>query len=173
MGSRKIMKSQVDRVITSETLSHMAEEIRHAQVLKILALKFSQQQLSTYHDEHLLCGGEAKAYIQTVDRAAEAALQHASLQKITHSNELNYLFTTLLVEERAAQLYPLYNEVLGNLGHPNKLQGIVREEQQHLDTVTAHLKTYCIHDQLPALRQIEIEAFDRWQQAILQRLASC
>src|SRR5690348_7777093 len=108
IGARKIVKSQVDRNITEELLGHITEEIRHAQVLKHLSLKLSSDSLSTYQDQHLLCGSEAKAYIQTVDHSVEKLL--------TKKNEwMNYLLTTLVIEERASRAYPIYNDYLGKL----------------------------------------------------------
>lgn len=166
IGTRKIIKSQVDRDLTEEMLAHIAEEIRHAQVLKLLALKLSDRQLTSYNDDHLLCGAEGKAYIQTIDRAAEKALPQKDVW-------MNYLLTTLLIEERASAVYPIYNSFLSQLGFPNKLIGIIRDEDKHLVAVLNHFKNIepDLDKKLVQLRELETVAFNQFMGAILARLS--
>lgn len=166
IGSRKIIKSQIDREISEELLGHIAEEIRHAQLLKHLALKLSSGLLTSYRDEHLICGKESKLYFQTIDCAAEKALSKKNLH-------LNYLLTTLLIEERAAGVYPLYNDFLGRCGFLNKLNSIIRDEDKHLSTVKGQIEKSLegIVLNITYLRTLEKIAFDSFMDAILQRLS--
>lgn len=165
IGARKIVKSQIDRDLTEELLSHIAEEVRHSLVLKHLVLKLSENQFSSYEEAYLLGGIAGKAYIQTVDRAVENLLPKKNEWK-------NYLLTTLLVEERAASVYPIYNEHLARLNCGNKLISIIRDEDKHLQAVLGHLrKTEPEIDFLVGkLRSIESAAFEQFMNAVLSSL---
>ena len=155
MGARKIVKSQLERNIDSEVLAHMTEEIRHAQIFKKMALKLSDGHLKTYSDEYLLAGPEGRAYIQSVDQSVAAALQG-------ENSYLNYLLSTLLIEERANQVYPYYAELMEPLGFSGHLRTIMREEENHLDQIKEALlgSNKIMSQQLEALRMIEQQAFD-------------
>jgi hypothetical protein len=161
IGARKIFKSQIERTITEELLGHMAEEIRHAQVLKHLALKLSDGHLSTYQDEHLLAPNPGKAYMQIVDHSAQDVL----LQK---DEWLNYLITTLLVEERASNVYPTYNSFLGKLGYQNKLMSIIRDEDKHLKVVVQRLQETHpnLDERMDQLRSTESAMFYKFMDAV-------
>ena len=133
IGARKIMKSQEESRINPTILAHMTEEIRHAQILKKLAMKVGGESVKTYAEESLICGQEARAYIQAIDRAAEAVVG-------TKNSWVNYLLTTLVIEERAQELYPFYDDLLVPLGLGGPLRAIFREEEGHLEQVIAALK---------------------------------
>ena len=126
------MKSQREETISSQVLAHAAEEIRHAQTFKRLALKMSDGELDSYAEDHLLCGVQARQYMQAVDHEIAAVLNGTD-------GWVNYLLTTLLVEERAGLIYPHYDSILTELGYPAALQGIVREETMHLEQIRAEL----------------------------------
>lgn len=128
IGARKIMKSQDESKITPQLLAHMAEEIRHAQILKNLALRMSKGLLTHYSEEHTLCKKSATAYIQNIDWDVAVIFP-------IPNPWANYLGTTLLIEERANQIYPFYEEVLTELGFKGFLKKIFLEERSHLDTV--------------------------------------
>jgi len=132
MGARKILKSQREEKISAQVLAHAAEEIRHAQTFKKLALKMSSGNLSSYSEDHLLCGKEAKEYFQTLDKAVH--------DEIGEDAFANYLYTTLLIEERANQVYPVYEPVLARAGFPGVLAGIVKEEDAHLREILTALQ---------------------------------
>jgi hypothetical protein len=168
IGARKILKSQPAAGFTVELLAHVSEEIRHAHVLKRLALKLHPA-LETYAPGFLLAPAAASGYMQAVDRAAEADL---ALSGGGAQPWVNYLYTTLLVEERAGGFYPAYAERLAPLGHAGVIQGILREEENHLRQVVDHL----LHDdpegraRLNRLRAVETGAFEKWL-AELQKAA--
>jgi rubrerythrin len=132
MGARKILKSQREEKISSQVLAHAAEEIRHAQTFKRLALKMSSGKLSSYSEDHLLCGKEAREYFQSLDQAVHA--------EIGEDSYTNYLFTTLLIEERANLVYPIYEPVLARAGYPGVLKAIVKEEDAHLKDILTSLQ---------------------------------
>lgn len=167
IGSRKIVKSQTDRELNAEVLSHIAEEIRHSLVLKNLALKLSSGELISYSDDHLLCGSAGKLYIQTVDKEAQRLLPES-----VSNPWVNYLLTTLLVEERASQIYPIYDAWLENLGQAGKFKSIIRDEDRHLQVVSDHLEANQVsqNSYMNELRTIESHAFNRFMDSILMTL---
>ena len=133
----------------------MTEEIRHAQIFKKMALKLSEGRLKTYCDDYLLAGPEGRAYIQSVDQSIAAALQG-------QDSYLNYLLSTLLIEERSNEVYPFFAELLEPLGFGGHLRAILREEENHLDQIKQALlgSEKIKSQQLDALRMIEQQAFD-------------
>ncbi len=155
MGARKIVKSQLEKNVDAEVLAHMTEEIRHAQIFKKMALKLSNKKLKTYADEHLLAGGAGRAYIQSVDQSIAAALNG-------ENSYFNYLLSTLLIEERANEIYPYYEKLLEPLGFGGYIRGILREEENHLEQIKNHLENspQFSSQKLDALRMIEQRAFD-------------
>ena len=166
IGARKIFKSQDEKSLTAEILGHAAEEIRHAQTLKRIALKMSSGQLETYSDEDLLCGKEARIYIQSIDYGVEKILGHKP------ETGINYLLTTLLLEERANQVYPFYENVLAKAGFPGVLKAIVREEDNHLKAVVNGLKdaSGLTSEDLAQLRAMEEREFTKFLESILNTL---
>ena len=153
MGARKILKSQRAETISYEILAHTSEEIRHAQMLKKLSLKLSEGKLEDYSSENLLCGAEGARYFQTIDTAAFKALGHPDPW-------VNYLLTTLLIEERANSIYPHY-AALPKAELASIFKGIVREEDTHLQDILVQIRKRqdISNDFLQKLRRIEDEAF--------------
>lgn len=134
IGARKIMKSLQEESVSPSVLSHATEEIRHAQIIKKLAIKLGGKAVLTYKPEALLCGVEARNYIHGIDYKAQEVLGGET------ESWRNYLLTTLIVEERAQELYPFYDSVLMQIGMAGPLQSIVREEVGHLEDVIEKLK---------------------------------
>lgn len=134
IGVRKILKSQPAETLSAEMLEHVLEEARHAYVLKRLALRIGGEAVATYAAPALLCGEEARRYIQTLDRSAELDIKESRLPA-GGASSINYLYTTLLIEERAGAAYLLYEPLLAQIGMGGVLAGIVREEQGHLSAV--------------------------------------
>ena len=125
VGARKILKSQRAADVTLDTLAHAAEEIRHAALLKRLALTLSDGALVTWEDDALLCGPEGRAYFQGLDASCAAALG-------VPDPAANYALTTLIVEERATTLYPVWADLLDRLEVNHRLRALIREEDGHL-----------------------------------------
>ncbi len=165
MGARKIMKSQHEESISAEVLAHMAEEIRHAQVFKKMALKLSEGRLVTYDEEYLLAGNEARAYIQTVDQGVAGVLKK-------QDSYFNYLLSTLLIEERANKVYPFYAQLLEPYGFATHIQKILREEEHHLKEIEDSLKERqgLSSQQMEHLRELESKAFMALIEAVCQHL---
>jgi rubrerythrin len=176
MGARKILKSQKEEKMCSQVLAHAAEEIRHAQSFKKLALKMSAGKLTSYSDDQLLCGKEAREYFQSLDQVV-----HEELGEDSYSN---YLYTTLLIEERANQVYPIYETVLARAGFPGVLKAIVREEDGHLKEILESLKDQDIQlarsgirskstltvDKMIEFRMFETAAFEKFISSVYRAL---
>lgn len=167
IGARKIMKSQQEDTITPTVLAHMTEEIRHAQILKKLAIKVGGAAVKTYAETSLLCGREGRAYIQGIDRKAQEVLGG-------EDTLANYLLTTLIVEERAQELYPLYDSLLQPLGLNGPLKAIFREEEEHLAQVIYMLKTksFCTEDKIDRVREVERVFFHSFFEAVARETHS-
>lgn len=154
IGARKIVKSQKESHITPTILGHMVEEIRHAQILKKLALRVAGSGVSSYREESLLCGREGRAYIQAIDQTAKDVVGEGN-------SWTNYLLTTLIVEERAQDLYPFYDELLCQLDLGGPLKAIVREEVGHLEQVQDYLSRENVDSRLiEQIRLVEKSFFD-------------
>lgn len=169
VGARKILKSQPAEVFTAQLLAHVQEEVRHALTLKKLALRLDPA-LDSYRPEHLLEPKAAERYIQAIDQAAadDLAGEAADARRAW----VNYLYTTLLIEERAGQFYPAYAPLLEKLGHGGWVEAIIRDEEGHLKQMVEAL-----HRDDPAgraryarLRAVEESAFAAWFESLERRV---
>ena len=162
MGARKIIKSQLERDIDSQVLAHITEEIRHAQIFKKMALKLSGGKLATYEDCHLLAGEQGRSYIQSVDRSVATALNH-------ENSRGNYLLSTLIIEERANQIYPFYAQLMKPLGFGPQISNIFQEEKHHLEQIRGQIMQSGQLDssQMEVLRIMEKEAFGAFMEAVV------
>jgi len=167
IGARKIMKSQDESRITPTVLAHMTEEIRHAQIVKKIAMKLGGESVRTYREDALVCGDEGRAYIQAIDRKAEEVLG-------VKDSWANYLLTTLIVEERAQELYPFYDSLLERQHLNGPFKTIFREEEEHLAQVTELLKTQarCTDAMIERVRDTEREYFSGFFEAVARELAA-
>ncbi len=138
IGSRKIIKSQNSSLINKEVLMHISEETRHAAYFKNLACKLSPSHTKTFEEKYLLKGKMAEQYFQNLDHYAEKHLKadFSDSQGVF----LNYLYTTYMIEERAVEVYTLYNTFLKQNGFSFNLDFVLKEEGGHLKEVTTRLK---------------------------------
>jgi hypothetical protein len=165
IGTRKILKSQDAPSMTLSLLAHIQEEIRHAQMLKKLALDLSHGELTTYSEDHLFCGKEAREYFQTIDLESKKTLQESKTFQ-------NYLLTTFLIEERAKKLYPVYERALETSGYAPVIRAILRDEENHLREVSEELKIPQENTSslILGLREVEGTAFQKYLQAMSAEL---
>jgi hypothetical protein len=172
IGVRKILKSQPAASLSAEMLEHILEEARHAAILKRLALRVGGAAVADYGAPALLCGEEARRYIQTLDRGAAIDLRESGFPAIAPA--VNYLYTTLLIEERAGRVYPVYEPLLAALGLGGVLAGIVREEEGHLSAVMRRVvqEDSGHPTRLERLRRTEQRAFAALRHALEREVAS-
>lgn len=154
VGFRKIVKSQRAEFLTAVILGHACEEGRHALGLKKLAVKLGGAEFDSYAPEVLLCGEEAVAYFQDLDKACDAAFADRSGEE---RGKLTYGYVTWLVERRALDVYQTYRKALGESEIARKLGGLLAEETKHLADVEALL--HAGDPEFPA-RSKEFEAIE-------------
>jgi rubrerythrin len=163
IGARKILKSQPQESIDATVLAHVTEELRHAQVLKRIALKKAPDVCQTYQPEALFCGQEAVRYFQNLDHAVEEILGE---ENRWHA----YLLTTMLIEQRATAFYKAFEAVLSEMGD-TVFRGILIEEEKHLHDVADLLaKVPGGNEKVAALKAMEEREFAQLMQAFESRL---
>lgn len=171
IGFRKIVKSQAAESLSLETLGHAVEEGRHALKLKRLAVKIGGSVFDSYQPERLLCGAEAEAYFQNLDRHCESVfVDFSSSQRA----RLTYLYVTLLVELRALEVYGLYQKFLHARRLPLFLQGLLKEEEGHLRSVESELqrKDPQFSHRLSEIKKVEEKLYQDFVRALANRLPS-
>jgi len=132
VGFRKIVKSQRAEDLTAAILGHACEEGRHALGLKKLAIKLGGAHFDSYAPEALLCGEEAEAYFQDLDKACDEAFAGRSEAE---RGKLTYSYVTWLVERWALDVYQVCKRALGETEIARKLGGLLAEETKHLADV--------------------------------------
>jgi hypothetical protein len=137
VGFRKIVKSQRAEALTAAILGHACEEGRHALGLKRLAVKLGGIDFDSYCPEVLLCGAEAEAYMQDLDKSCDEAFADRSEAERAR---LTYGYVTWLIERRALAVYKTYKRALGDSEIARKLGSILAEEVKHLADVEALLR---------------------------------
>jgi hypothetical protein len=137
IGFRKIVKSQRAETLSAAILGHACEEGRHALALKRLAVKLGGIDFDSYRPEVLLCGAEAEAYIQDLDKSSDEAFADRSEAERAR---LTYGYVTWLIERRALAVYKTYKKALGDTEIARKLGSLLAEEVKHLADVEALLR---------------------------------
>lgn len=122
MGSRKIMVSQMNKVITQETLSHLAEEARHAYFFKRNAERVAGRDLDGWTDENTMCRIPSAMYFGRLD---------AGISKQVSDDDA-YGWVSLIIELRACWLYAIYQDVLEASSDHMSLKSLLAEEDKHL-----------------------------------------
>ena len=123
IGTRKILKSLPADILDETLLSHIAEEAFHSLFFKKLARKLTANNYS-FKEEEMLTPKECESYFQQLDQKAELISNGKP--------ELNYLYTTWIVETRAVNVYSLYNKILKEKQFSFTLNPILKDEEKHL-----------------------------------------
>lgn len=147
LGSRKIMISQMDKVMTQDTLQHLSEEARHAYFFKRNAERVAGRSLDGWSDENTMCRIPAAMYFGRLD---------AGISKQVGADNA-YGWVSLIIELRACWLYAIYQEVLEASSDHMSLKSLLAEEDKHL----AEMFEMCgeDYDTLKALSAHETELF--------------
>jgi hypothetical protein len=131
-GVRKIMRSQHTKDINEELLAHAMEEARHALVFKKMALKIGGPEFSTYSDNTLLAPNAIKSYFYELDKKGSEYCCHQNSEFTPNDF---YKWITWTIEERALQVYQIYDQVLKENGIDLSLNSILSDEFRHLNEV--------------------------------------
>lgn len=130
MGSRKILSTQDVRDVDESLLRHASEEARHAHFFKKASSKINDLP-DNYDSASLLAGYSGFRYFQRLDIMVQSAVEH-SVEKSRDFFHRCYLYTSLIIEERAGWLYEIYGRLLKEHNAPFTLDGIIAEEEKHL-----------------------------------------
>ena len=174
-GARKIHRTDFGYYLDETILSHAAEEARHALFYKKMVRKIDPPAPTDFDFNRMLCGYSGFRYFQSLDSGIERRVHgDPELKRKDRStrNLLCYLYVTTLVEERAMSVFTAYNDALIRAGLPLRLDGIIREEEGHLDEMQQMLP---LHDgrwieRLDSMRRFEREIFARFALALQRRV---
>lgn len=147
MGSRKIMLSQMHRVMTEDSLKHLAEEARHAYFFKRHAERVAGCALDGWSDENTMCRIPAAMYFGRMDAGITKSV----------GDEAAYGWVSLIIELRACWLYAIYQEVLKQSSDHMSLKSLLAEEDLHLAEMFAMCGTD--YDKLKELSAYETRLF--------------
>lgn len=159
IGARKIWKSQGKNGLNEQVLRHASEESRHALFFKRAAQRIQPNKCDDYSDEQVLEGPSAKHYFQSLDYGIFGRL--CEQMEDAPARQLAYLYVTHAIEQRAQQIYPIYDEVLRRHRIPVTLRGIIEEEDQHLEEMVEELasKDTAVETRLVEFKALENQLF--------------
>ncbi len=126
-GSRRIMLSQMDQVLTQDTLQHLAEEARHAYFFKRQAERVAGHSLNGWTKDNTMCIEPSLMYFGRLGVGVENKVGRKSA----------YSWVSLVVELRACWFYEIYQDVLEHSNDHMSLKSILAEEDKHLSDMFA------------------------------------
>jgi hypothetical protein len=140
-GARKIAACEHPTLVKEEMLKHAAEEFRHAHHLKKQIGKLLTDPMETYSPSHLLGGMATLHYLSALDLEISRYLKNLdfSLSDVKHKA---YLLVTYAIELRAAELYPIYHELLHAAKSSVAVKSILLEENEHLEEMVEGLEQW-------------------------------
>lgn len=138
VGVRKILKSRRSERIDMDGLQHILDEAVHALRLKkaAVALAGSGDGVLTFSDGATLAGNAGESYLQALDRRAEEMLVDLPAGDRA---DANYRLTSAAIEVRAQVFYPIYDECLRTHGVGFSVASISKDEDRHLEEMSAGL----------------------------------
>lgn len=163
-GFRKIARSQKTSHINLEILNHAYEEVRHAIFFKKLAMRLGGSSFADYSESNMLAASSAKSYFFELDSNIDTEIQKHN--NIPDSYE-NYILVTWLIEERAMQVYKLYQQVLEQEQSEIRLRPVLVEEEKHLEEMKERVSniTWLGSDGLRRVRELEDAVFSKFAHA--------
>lgn len=170
-GARKIAASEHSEHVTLVVLKHAAEEARHAYYLKRQIQKLGPDRCPQYRAHELLAARHSRAYLHRLD---VAICRHLREEIGLCGFELvwwAYLLVTYAIEERAAVIYPIYQDVLEEAGSAISVKLIITEEEGHLEEITGQLRTLGHRWQEHANLACDIEGrlYEKWLAQLVTR----
>lgn len=138
-GARKIAACEHPTLVKEEMLKHAAEEFRHAHYLKRQIQRIWAYPMETYSLDSMLGGTATLHYLNALDVKTSRYLRGLGLTK-NSIREASYLLVTYAIEVRAAELYPIYDEILRSAGSSIAVKSILLEEKEHLNEMKEGLQ---------------------------------
>jgi rubrerythrin len=164
-GARKIHEIQPAEQVPVVLLQHAAEEARHALLFKLFSGKVRG---SSAEGSRVLLGLPlGRRYLRVLDLYCARQVRRTLELSKEEFHRACYLLTTLAIEKRAEDLYPLYERVLQESSASFSLAEIIREETQHLKLIARQI------DQCAGLGELvedilvyEKRLYLRWQRQL-------
>ncbi len=169
-GARKIAACEHPTLVKEEMLKHAAEEFRHAHHLKKQIKRISSNAIDTYSLDSILGGKATLHYLRALDINVSRYLKKQGFN--SNIKEVAYLLVTYAIEQRASELYPLYDAALRRVNSKVTVRSILLEEKEHLNEMKQGLT------QLPNgfhhaehVSKIECHICNLWLEAIFQSVS--
>jgi hypothetical protein len=138
-GARKIAACEHPTFVKEEMLKHAAEEFRHAHYLKRQISRISSEPIETYSLSDIMGEVATLHYLAALDTKTSRYLKTLGLPHNV-MKEAAYLLVTYAIELRAAELYPIYDEILRQAGSRIAVKSILLEEKEHLHEMEEGLR---------------------------------
>lgn len=167
-GARKISKSEDKTKVSLIQLKHAAEEHRHAYYLKKQIQKLNVPFLIGYEFNELLTPKNTRFYLHALDMKCCRYLKKELMLTDYELKYAAYLFVTYVIELRADELYPIYQEELTRMNSKVMVKSIILEEEGHLEEMLTQLKSFDPNWEKHAARihKIEQTLFNDWMVAL-------
>jgi len=171
LGSRKIARVLEKMGGEESVLRHLAEEARHALFFKGLIRRLTGGEPPDYSRENLLAPWAARRYFHGLDISAARFIKNrpSLFPDKERRTALCYVLVTALIEERAGEVYRLYDALLQENGHSMSLRSLLKEEENHLSEMYRSLKLLLPREGealLEELRGVEAKLFGRFQEKL-------
>lgn len=173
-GARKISACEDPVTVDIIQLKHAAEEHRHAYYLKKQIRKLEPDLDVCYRPAEMLAPVYTRQYLHHLDIHCSRYLKAQFGLSGKDLRYAAYLFVTYVIEIRADELYPLYQEVLTAQQSRVTVKSIIAEEEGHLEEMTAMLERFDPDWQQHAGRLVAIEKqlFEEWFHALSQEVSA-
>lgn len=170
-GACKISAIKDSTMINLMLLKHAAEEHRHAYFLKKQVIKLKANCIN-YHSHEILAPLASKQYLTKLDIAVYRHFKNSAEILPERLGLYTYLMVTYIIELRADELYPLYQEVLEKCVSKVNVKAIIIEEKGHLAEMAKQLAQCDKEWQKHALPLIAAEQaiFSDWVTQLKQNL---
>ena len=132
VGACKITESERYFRVTESVLKHAAEETRHAYYLKRQLRKLTETGFDTYRPEYLINALASYRYIHKLDCRISRLLREDLGLVGGALRRHAYVLVTYAIEQRADQVYGVYQVCLKAQRSKVSVRGIIAEEEQHL-----------------------------------------
>ena len=171
-GARKISRCEHPVLVEEVILKHAAEEKRHAYYLKKQIAKIAPGACPTYEFPYLLSAVNSYQYLHRLDTAASRYIKETWGLSGYDLRYVSYLLVTYAIEVRAAELYPVYQEVLTTKSSKVNVKSIIAEEDGHLEEMEKQLEVFSSEwkQHANAILKIEESLFEQWLNALTTSL---
>jgi hypothetical protein len=175
MGAQKIHRFQRFGFSSEFILRHAAEEARHALYFKSRIKLLGSDEDIDFSRDHLVAPTVSRNYLRVLDLDVNRHLKTSYQLVPKQQYFLSYLFTTLLIELRANNLYPRYEKALRKSNSPITIRSIIAEEDRHLSEIQAMLRKEFAGDldyAMGVLKEVEERLYVEWLCSIVHGLSA-